>query len=775
MFRSRILISLGMLVATLPVASVLAAAAEEAALEEVIVTAQNREQSVQDVPIAIDVINAEQLRDAGFSDMNDIDQIAPVVQLNQDQGTVKITVRGVGTTSNDEAQDTSVVVNVDGEYINRPNILPVALFDMDRIEVLRGPQGTLYGRNSTGGAINFITRKAGERFGGNASASYGSYNALRLDAGLDVPLGTIGGLRIAGFHDQRDGYIDHPNASDSSDDNESSGGRVSFRLEPTDALKINLSAEYAQREITPATFAYTDLNAAGNGPAGPGCNATGYVQVAPNYPSTLCTPSNTNFLAGIDRDEYTAPVFGLGHLGQDTYAVRGRFSYEFSPAATLTYIGGYRSSSGDDDNFLALPVVYRSFGFVSDADSQSHELRLNGEIGGVIYQLGGFLFKEDIYNEVGFFLPIGPNGTFLSYFGREVSSESTSVFGQVEVPFGVEGLAAVGGLRYTDNQRDALYRNAAPFGPGPPDPALFNAGPARKDFADLAFLSTLNLGSAEDELTWLFGLNYKPNADTLVYGKVATGFKGGGFDSIGEYKPETNTAYEAGLKMSYGAAGRSTFNLAGFYYDYKDLQVSVLLDTAVGGQTFNAGKATIWGLEASTDFEVNASNILHATANYLNAEYKELFAQFNVFCVGGCGINGIGDLDPTAAGVQQPNFAGNRPPFSPEYIITLGYDHIFDLGGSGKLTASINSTLKGSYFTDFYNYRDGEQESFSQTDVSLEYRPASDRFSIQAFVRNIEDERPLTYGSFVSAGPDDIFNWQFGAPRTFGLRANVDF
>jgi iron complex outermembrane receptor protein len=463
MFRSKVLISLGMLVVTPPVASVLAAAAEDAALEEVIVTAQNREQSVQDVPIAIDVINAEQLRDAGFSDMNDIDQIAPVVQLNQDQGTVKITVRGVGTTSNDEAQDTSVVVNVDGEYINRPNILPVALFDMDRIEVLRGPQGTLYGRNSTGGAINFITRKAGERFGGNASASYGSYNALRLDAGLDVPLGTIGGLRIAGFHDQRDGYIDHPNASDSSDDNESSGGRVSLRLEPTDALKINLSAEYAQREITPATFAYTDLNAAGNGPTGPGCNATGYVQVAPNYAETLCTPSNTNFLAGTDRDEYTAPLFGLGRLGQDTYAIRGRFAYEFSPAATLTYIGGFRSSSGDDDNFLALPVVYRSFSFVSDADSQSHELRLNGEIGGVIYQLGGFLFKEDIYNEVGFFLPIGPNGTFLSYFGRDVSSESTSVFGQVEVPFGVEGLAAVGGLRYTDNKRDAVYRNAAPL------------------------------------------------------------------------------------------------------------------------------------------------------------------------------------------------------------------------------------------------------------------------------------------------------------------------
>ena len=132
----------------------------------IIVTAQNRAQSVYDVPIAIDVVTGEQLQNAGFSDLNDIDEIAPVVQLNQDQGTIKITVRGVGTNSNDESQDASVVVNIDGEYINRPQALGVSLFDMDRVEVLRGPQGTLYGRNSTGGAINFITRKPGNDFGG---------------------------------------------------------------------------------------------------------------------------------------------------------------------------------------------------------------------------------------------------------------------------------------------------------------------------------------------------------------------------------------------------------------------------------------------------------------------------------------------------------------------------------------------------------------------------------------------------------------------------------
>ncbi|MET0179862.1 MAG: TonB-dependent receptor [Novosphingobium sp.] len=763
----------------------------------IIVTAQNRAQDVTDVPIAMDVIGGEELANAGFSDMNDIDEIAPAVQLNQDQGTIKVTVRGVGTNSNDEAQDTSVVVNVDGEYINRPNALGVALFDMDRVEVLRGPQGTLYGRNSTGGAINFITRKPGKEFGVNASASYGNYDAIRLDAGVDLPLGDTAAVRVSGFYDERDGYLKHPAraafgpfpafAGGRSDDNESYGGRVSVRLDPTDALSVNLAGEYAERHFTPGVFAAVDLNAAGNG-AGPGCAQNGFERVAPAYPQTLCVPSRTNFLSTIDRGNFEAPGFGLGTIDQETYAFRGRVAYEFSDAATLSYIGGYRHF--DESSFRTLPIQYRSISFLDVAETQSHELRLNGEISGVIYQIGAFYFKEELDRESGFGLPIGANGTFLSYFGRDIESDSKSVFGQVEVPLG-DTLTAVGGLRYTDNSREAIYRNAGPFfNPladifrgmtpppgGAPDPALFNAGLARKNFADLRYLQTLNLSSDENKVTWLVGLNYKPNSDTLIYGKVSTGFKGGGFDAVGTFDPETNTAYEAGWKQTFGDTGQHQFNLTGFYYDYKDLQVSVLLDTTVGGQVFNAGAATIWGIEAQADIELDENNMFHASFNYLNAEYDELFAQFNVFTVPGTGadLNGIGDLDPTTAGVQQPNFAGNRPPFSPEFIVTVGYDHIFRLGDAGMLTASANTTFKSSYFTDFFNYRDGRQKAYTQTDLSLEYKPENERFTVVAFVRNLENTRQLTYGSFVSAGPDDIYNWQFGAPRTYGLRVAVDF
>ncbi|MFD1612305.1 TonB-dependent receptor [Sphingomonas tabacisoli] len=781
-------------------------AATETGEADIIVTAQNRAQNVQDVPIAIDVIGGEKLQSAGFSNMNDIDKVAPAVQLNQDQGTVKITVRGVGTTSNDESQDTSVVVNIDGEYINRPSALGVALFDIDRVEVLRGPQGTLYGRNSTGGAINFITRKPGKDFGVDASASYGNYNAIRADAGVDLPLGDIASVRVAGFYDEHDGYVRSPAQTGffvfpsypafRSDDNQAYGGRLSLAANPLEGLTINVAGEYAERHFAPAAYAFVDLNQPGNGPAGPGCNANGYVRVAPAYAQTLCVPANTNFLSTINRANFRAPFFGQSNIDQKTYAFRGRVAYEFSDAATLSYIGGYRNFK--QTSYLALPTVYQSFGFDTSSDTQSHELRLNGTISGIIYQVGGFYFKEKVNAESGFFVaPIGlPGGSFLSYFGRFVNTDSKSVFGQAEVPLG-DRLTAVGGIRYTDNKRSARYISGSPFVVynatfpvpnrpdctaigtcivGGPNAALFMQGPGRKD------LNAINaqiqpLGSKEDKVTWLAGLNFKPNPDTLIYAKVSTGFKGGGFDAIGTYKPETNTAYEGGWKQTFGADRRSTFNLSAFYYDYKDLQVSVLLDTTKGGQTFNAGKATIYGVEAAAEIQLSHNDHFSASFNYLRARYDELLAQFNVFTVPGTGpdLNGIGDLDPNTPGIQQPNFKGNRPPFSPKYIVTMGYDHVFDLGSAGTITARVDTLFKSSYFLDFFNYRDSEQKAYSQTGLSVEYKPQNERFTVAAFVRNLENIRPLTYGSFLSAGPDDVYNWQFGTPRTYGVRASVKF
>lgn len=260
-----------------------------------------------------------------------------------------------------------------------------------------------------------------------------------------------------------------------------------------------------------------------------------------------------------------------------------------------------------------------------------------------------------------------------------------------------------------------------------------------------------------------------------MFAKVTTGFKAGGFDSVGTYDAESNTAYEVGLKKGFGGLGQHRFNVSAFYYDYSDLQVTTLLDVTVGPQVFNAGAATIWGIDAELALELTERDNLSFAVNYLNAEYDELLAQYPVFCVGGCDLTSVGDLDPATPGVQRPDFAGNTPPFSPEFIITAGYDHVFDLGDSGTLTARAFSRFKSSYFTSFYNFADQKQDYFTQTDLSLEYRPVDETWSAQIFVQNIEDNQPLTYGEFTAAGPADILNFQFGTPRLYGIRLGVDF
>lgn len=767
----------------------------------IVVTAQNRSENIQDVPIAINVISGEALKQAGITDFKDIGKLAPSVQITDDNSVIHVTVRGIGTYSNDESQDSSVVVNVDGEYLNRGEVMNAALFDLDRVEVLRGPQGTLYGRNSTGGAVNFITRKPGDKLAFNADASYGNFNTVKINAGVDVPLGDMGGIRIAGVYSDHDGYFTHA-ATPFAPAIVSGGDRLwavrgSVRLKPSDALTVDAAVEHAERKYINGAYGSVDLNAAGNGPAGPGCNALGFVRVATAYAQTLCIPQTTTFLTQQNRETFGQPLFGAGPgYEQDTTAFRGRIAYEVSPALTVTYTGGYRTS--DRTGGQGLPVVYQTRTFNNNVKSHSHELRFNGESSGITYQFGAFYFNEKIDNESGFFLQfVNPpplpgfssNGSFLSYFGRKLDSSSWSGFGQVEVPLS-DKLTAVGGLRYTDNSRTGLYANGSPFvtfgatGTGAPvgglNPNYFGAGIGRKNIwgaGNPTGASYVNLKSSENKLTWLAGLNFKPNDDTLVYGKVSTGFKAGGFDSVGLYKPESNTAYELGLKKSFGPGAKSYFNLSGFYYDYKDLQNAILLNTAVGGQVFNAGKATVWGIEAETLIKLSDYDTFTASFTYLHSRYKDFLGQYNVFTVPGTGsdLTSVGDLNPATTAIEQPNFAGNTTPYSPEFSITVGYDHVFDLGSAGTVKASAFTTFKSEYFTDFYNYNDLKQKALTSTDLSLEYKPENKMFSVTAFVRNLEDTRALVYGGYVAAGPDDILNWGYGSPRTYGIRVGVEF
>ncbi len=744
----------------------------------IVVTAQNRMQRVQDVPIAISVVSGEALVEAGVNDFSSITRVAPAVNIVADTTQTRVSIRGIGSNSNDEAQDQAVAVNIDGEYINRPTVLNAALFDLERVEVLRGPQGTLYGRNATGGAINFIMRKPGKELGADGNISYGNFDQITIQGGVDVPLGSMAAIRVSGIYSNRDGYNIHPNTNTRSGDEDTKAGRLSLRLEPADGLSINIAAERLETRETVSAQAWVNLNSPEFSP-GTGCANAGWTDIAPLIAGGQCVPVLTNNLATIDRHRYNSPNNGVGFNNGNSTAVRGTLVYDFD-AATFTYRGGYRKT--DRNGATTLSPAYLFLNFKSDVETQSHELRFNGENGPLTWQFGGFYFKEEQQINRGLFngsLPppvLGAAGGYINYFRRPfVDSESKAIFGQTDVSLS-ETLTAVVGLRYTDDKRRALFENLGSGLPGPArNPNLFNVGPVRVTVPATA-AQTQNLRTKADKFTWTAGLNFEPNADTLIYGKVATGFKAGGFDSVGTYAPETNTTYEVGTKLSFGEVRQHIFNLAAFYTDYKDLQVSVLIDNAKGGQIFNAGKSVIWGVEADAVIKLSESDTFTATLNYINAEYKDLLATVPVFCVG-CTptVTAISDLNPDPVIINQPNLAGNKPPITPTWTISLGYDKVFDLGDAGRLTASAFSIFKSSYFNDIFNFRDSRQKAFTQTDLSLMWEPESRQFSVRAFVRNLENTRPITYAGFTAAGNDRIYNWQFAAPRTYGVQLGFDF
>jgi len=224
-------------------------------------------------------------------------------------------------------------------------------------------------------------------------------------------------------------------------------------------------------------------------------------------------------------------------------------------------------------------------------------------------------------------------------------------------------------------------------------------------------------------------------------------------------------AYEGGAKLKLGDRGQHILNLAGFYYDYKDLQNDVLLNPVMGAQTFNAGRARIYGLEAEATLHPSSNDTITGSVNLLHASYKEFLASVAAYTIGNA------PATPTTT-----NLAGNRLPQTPRIVVTLGYDHVFHIGQAGTITASAFSRYKGDYYLDFYNYHDSRQSAHSQTDLSLEYRPENRKFSVQAFVRNLENYRSIAYaGNTVVPGVANIYNWQFTPPRTYGIRLGIDF
>jgi len=708
-------------------------------LKEVIVSAENRNVSAQKVPISMDLVSGVKLQDLGIADLKQLQNLTPSLAFNQNTFFTQVFIRGVGSdVGAAELQDQAATLSIDGEFINRPVALNAALFDIERIEVLKGPQGTLYGRNATAGAINILAAKPKLNItDGNVSAQYGNYNSSKLNAAVNLPVGKKAAIRVAAMSDSHDGYRES-NADPAVglngdfDNGNVWGARLGFLVKPNENLKIYVAGEYNK----------TDQQAISQYGVQPDSNE--------GQPPT-------NFKTDLPDDFDLATA---GSMEIDQAAIRGRISYDFG-GVLATYTGGYRNV----DLTAYQPLngfVPETFSFDNSLkyDTQSHEFRLNGESEGFIWQTGLFYGNEDQDAARGLILPVasgafGGEVPYLNFFDIDVNSQTTGIFGQATLSLS-ETLAFTGGLRYTKDKKssDGFNIQQGPFGP-PGTPAYFYPNPPQQGDAGTGQIPGAGDGSW-NQVTYLANLEYSPTEDNLFFAKVSTGYKSGGFTVRGEFDAENLTAYEIGTK-NYLADRRLRLNGSIFAYNYTDQQVSVFINTEVGADIENAGESNYFGVEVEGDYMLSPKDKFSFNLNYLNAEFKELTTLVNT--VGADAI--VADL------------AGNKPAQTPTWTIVGGYNHKFDVG-KGTLDLGISSMFKSDYFLQVFNFEMDRQEAYTKTDLNLTYRSPNNKWEIGAFVNNLEDNRIINYASF-NGGTINIYNWNFGAPRLIGLRTNFNF
>ncbi len=677
--------------------------ADTGTLSEVVVTAEKRTSSEEKTPIAMTVLSSDVLQSNAVGNLQNLSSIAPSVSFSQANAATVITICGVSSRDTTETGDPAVAVNIDGFYFQRAIGFGDSLFDLQRVEVLRGPQGTLYGRNATGGAINLVTAKPGKEFEANASVGFGNFDSITTQGALNLPLSDRVQMRVAYFTRSHDGYRDNAPARDG-DDEDAKAARLHLMMEPTDSLTLLLTAEL------------TKLG--GTGPA--------------VYGSPLVFDSSGDVV----HDRPPLPVgakswsMGLpsGFMDATVKAFRWKLDYDLG-FGDFTYLGGFRRL--DYHNLIDLDgTANEAFYFQANEEPRTwnHEVRLSSKQDQrFTWQLGTFYFQET-NNLLTYFqdyaAPAAPANLYIFDYPN-INATSKAGFGQAS--FGLtDDLKFEAGVRYT---RDYKRRSGS---------LNYGSGIALQDAS-----------ADSSKTTYHAGLDWQATAANLFYAKVDTGYKAGGFTDAAPYAPESIKAYEVGSKSRL-LGNTIQVNVAGFYYDYKDQQISQFID----GQTYirNAGASQIYGLEIEGSALLTKEDRLDGYIGYLHAKFTNFLL---------------------ATGSSNVQLAGNRPPQSPRLSFNAGYQHRFGLPNGAGLTGRVQTHLETTSYLTVYNYPDDRQGGYTRSDAMLTYTAQDDKWSVEAYGRNLENKAVIINAQ--ENGLWSTYNYQFAAPRTYGMQVSVNW
>ncbi len=719
-------------------------------LNTIVVTAQRQEETLQDAAIPINAATGDQLIAAGVSDATALNRISPALAVNNGGGAnAAYFVRGAGNFTNNGYTAPAIAFNIDGVYIGRPSSTISAFLDLNRVEVLKGPQGTLYGRNATGGAINVIPNipEIGE-LSGSISAGYGNYDAYELTGVLNVPVGDTAAARIAATVSGRDGYFD-----DGTGDAEDFAVRAQFLAELGETVTVRLSGDYSTQ-----------------GGVGQGVAIDGFYGLAPfqsqlPVPSWAFTDFTTDLYAGLHD-----PAVQAGLVGNVTHApLRANDGGYAFPARDDEYWGLNAEINFDlgDADLVIIPAYRKStldnifngppFKAAINQDSAeqfSLEARLSGSVGAFDYILGAYYFDETVegVNSFNQF-----STTSFNDYVSEVESLAFFARGTFNVS---DDFRLVGALRYTDESRAIDLRLIslaavclAELGGPPPcertstpvpsipvgltigdslrqyDPALFIGTPAEAyisavnaapngvptvtifggfgptdtavppSIGPLAILSAtptvIDLSDGDSEVTYRLAAEYDVTPDNLLYASFETGFRAGGFNqSFGNevYAPEFIDAYTIGSKNAF-AGGDVILNLEAFYWDYTGQQLAALGLDGRGNNSFftrNVGDSSIYGLEAEFQWAPTSSTQLRGSVQYLDATYDNYsFVQTDLADEA---VDPPGFLPPvTTCDTTQIGFDGDLATPSQYVIDCSGRDALF--APKWTITGGIQQTI----------------------------------------------------------------------------------
>jgi iron complex outermembrane receptor protein len=694
---------------------------EKPALEEIVVTAQLREQSLQDVPISINVLGAGEIADKKIDDISDIGYEVPGLSVYSFvPAQVNLSIRGAASLSDAPGVEQSVAMFMDGVYIGQTGFFSFDLFDIERIEVLKGPQGTLFGRNVTGGVLNITTTTPPDAFDASFEGTVGNYGQRDIQGVVGGALSDTLSGQIAFSSRNSDGfYTNIPDGKDV-DAQDAFSVRGKLRYEVNDAVELVLSAEHFRDKLQGIAFDLT----------GDPLPYMGTEAFGPDDEVTL------NFPGGLDNETwaYTGTITGDTNIG------------------TITSITAYRKS----ENYIeadadGTPVVEVELSDDDQIEQFSQELRLTGQANNIHY-VGGLYFVNIKHHRVQNRLFDGAPGSLfeialspvpvLDVDGQDIETTSYAAYGEITYAF-EQGLSLTGGIRYTkDEKTGSSFCSSGGAFILCPSPAL-----------------TISHDGSWDAITPRFVAQYEFSDDVMAYGSYSRGFKSGGFplnifspDPQAEFKPEYADNYEVGIKSRLWDQRLQT-NLAIFRMDFTDLQV---LQANPEGQIFaaNAGEATTQGVELDLNVAVTNAFQVYGNYSYLDAEFKSL--EF-----------------------EGEDLSGNTTRATPEHSLNVGAEYTWNLpGDAGEVAMRTNLIYTSRYFLSVDNDPNRTAKLDNIVNAGIKYTTPGERWEFSLWGKNLTDKRThltnANRGIFIQEAGDffagaQTYTGRFNEPRTWGV------